>query len=531
MDYYKLAIDNVSKYGDTDIFPFPIENALFFDKPEETKKILEDISKNFDKWIIDYPVNVVKSCIPVGLSGFRWATMIDPIWNLYFLYEVLKISKDIEKKRLPTDKDCVFSYRINLDQSTGKLFNTSCNWYKFYETAKEKAKDHKYVIKIDISDFYTRIYHHKLENSLLRSTSNNISVKRIMKILTEISGNASYGLPIGGNASRILAEALLNSFDQLLALKKIEFCRYVDDYIIFAESKEEAYKLLTWCAEYLLRNEGLTLQKNKTQIINSTEFISQATIVLEGEDDENKKERASFMRVNIKYDPYSLTADDDYKELKSKLSHFDINSLIKTEIRKSRIHHSFGKQLLSSINILQGEAFNLAFNTIASNLESFYPIFPSVMHLANRKLLDCDEVTINYFMDTINDLIFTKSYITQTDNNAAYAVRILSLKNNERNVQAIYEIYSQTDSLLLRTNCMYAMINLNNHYWLSDLKSRFSTFSQWERRAFIASSYFLTDEGSHWRKNIKSSFNPFESLIEKWLGDKNPAVKNWKLPI
>jgi hypothetical protein len=31
MDYYSLALNNISMQGDTDIFPFPIENALFYD--------------------------------------------------------------------------------------------------------------------------------------------------------------------------------------------------------------------------------------------------------------------------------------------------------------------------------------------------------------------------------------------------------------------------------------------------------------------------------------------------------------------
>ena len=34
-DFYKMAVSNISKRGDTDIFPFPIENALFYDKPED----------------------------------------------------------------------------------------------------------------------------------------------------------------------------------------------------------------------------------------------------------------------------------------------------------------------------------------------------------------------------------------------------------------------------------------------------------------------------------------------------------------
>lgn len=100
MDFYNLAIKNISTHGDTDIFPYPIENALFFDMPDKVKNLLDDIDKNFDKWLSKYPIDTIKTCIPVGYTGFRWATLIDPLWNAYLLSEVLKISDKIEASRI-----------------------------------------------------------------------------------------------------------------------------------------------------------------------------------------------------------------------------------------------------------------------------------------------------------------------------------------------------------------------------------------------------------------------------------------------
>ena len=95
-DLFDHSIDNISRYGDTDIFPFPIENSVFYDKKEEVKKLLQKIDKEYDTYIEDYPVEKHSSCIPVGIGGYRWATQIDPIWNAYFLYLVLTIHQDIE---------------------------------------------------------------------------------------------------------------------------------------------------------------------------------------------------------------------------------------------------------------------------------------------------------------------------------------------------------------------------------------------------------------------------------------------------
>ncbi len=531
MDFHSLAIKNISMHGDTDIFPYPIENALFYDMPDQVKAILNDIDSHFDSWLSQYPVESIKTCVPVGYTGFRWASLIDPIWNAYLLSSVLKIAEKIETSRIPIEKNLIFSYRVKYDLETGKIFNNDINWRLFYNTAINYAENYSYVVRFDISDFYNRVYHHRLENALIRTNADRETIKRIMSIIQATSNNVSYGLPIGGNASRILAEILLNSMDQMMHSKKMKFCRFVDDYILFADSKEDAYIKLNWCADYLLRNEGLALQKSKTVIQSKAEFISHAKATIEGEEGDINKDRSSFLRLHIHYDPYSSTADLDYQELKERLSQFDIVSLMKSEVKKSKIHQAFSKQLLNAVSYLEEPSLSLAFNVISSNLEMLYPIFPSVMQLTYRKLLKCDEQTVNLVINNLCNLVEVDSYLIQTDNNASYVARVLSLVNSENTIQAIVKLESMATSTLVKTNCLCAIANLNNYFWLSDLKSRFSTLTKWERRAFIASSYYLGDEGKHWRDNTKDQFTKFELLIRDWVASKSPNQSNWKLPL
>ncbi len=53
--YFKRALANVIKHGDTDIFPFPIENHLFFDKQSEVVALLHDIHSDFEGSLSKYP--------------------------------------------------------------------------------------------------------------------------------------------------------------------------------------------------------------------------------------------------------------------------------------------------------------------------------------------------------------------------------------------------------------------------------------------------------------------------------------------
>jgi len=530
---FKLAVQNIGSHGDTDIFPFPVENALFYDNPKAIETILEQISKNFATFCSKYPVDYNSSCIPVGQFGFRLASQIDPIWNAYYLSRVLHIGENIEKARLPVEKEAIFSYRFNPDLETGKLFSQTVSWRKFIEKTIELAglETFSHVVKLDISDFYSRIYHHRLENAITRISTDHAVNKEIKSILQDLSANASYGLPVGGNASRILAELLLNSIDQMLFGKRIRFCRYVDDFVLFAKTKEDGFRILNLCADYLMKNEGLAIQKTKTQIISTAEYITQTKHFLEGDETQPSKEKADFMNLHIYYDPYSETAQEDYDALKEKLAKFDVNKLIKEEIRKSRIHQALGKQLLNAVAYLEGEELGLALNTIASNFGIFYPIFPSVIQVASKKISDAPSPYKEDFIKSICGLIEQGSYITQGENNSAYVARLLSKSNLEEADQVLISMHASSTSPLVRSNCIYAMTNKRVHYWLSSLRPSFITMSRAERRAFIIASYILGDEGSHWRKHSTANFSEFEIVVRDWAASKFQSNPNWMMPL
>jgi len=41
-----------------------------------------------------------------------------------------------------------------------------------------------------------------------------------------------------------------------------------------------------------------------------------------------------------------------------------------------------------------------------------------------------------------------------------------------------------------------------------------------ERNAFIVASYYLGDEGKHWRTHIKHSLSPMENVIREWYSER-----------
>jgi hypothetical protein len=539
-DSYKMAISNIAKKGDTDIFPFPVENPLFYDKPAEIERLLQDIERNYNKLTTTAPIECIKTCVPVGYTGFRWATLIDPVWNAYFLAEVLKISEQIEAKRIPVEGNSIFSYRIKFDEEAGTLFDHDVNWRAFYRQAGEFSGEYKYVITFDIADFYNRIYHERLRSVLHTEVgADGNLVDRIMDLISRIAtGNDSYGLPIGGNASRILAEALLIRSDNFMKEKGIKFCRFVDDYIVFADSLGNAYSILNSCADYFQRTMGLSLQKNKTTIMTRSEFKLHIKSVFDEIESDKDSARTSILNLKLTLDPYAATADEDLRDLKDKIDGSGLIRLLKSECRKTKINQMFGKQLVRAVKFLDEENLPKAFDVLSHNFEKLYPIFPVVMRTTYKTLLDCkDQAKINDFIDKIAELVDNNSYIIQSDNNASYAIRVLSLVKSKRSEQAISILFerlsgdSTYSSPLLRMNAIYAMTNHGNSGWLSGMLQAFPKLSPWERRAVVASAAFLGDTGNTWRSTFRNYFTPVENLIADWTFEQYASKQNWKLPL
>lgn len=134
----ELAVKNIATHGDTDIFPYPSENHLLHDSPDDFVKILIEIDKKFDEYLLSIPVLTSKNLSAVGYSGFRYGTQIDPLWNAYLLALTLTIATDLEKKR--ASNNIVFSYRFEPNEETGSLFNKSVGWHEFQNAAIENAK-------------------------------------------------------------------------------------------------------------------------------------------------------------------------------------------------------------------------------------------------------------------------------------------------------------------------------------------------------------------------------------------------------
>ncbi len=273
-----LSVQNVLKEGLTDIFPHPSELKLLKNKAFQrfiTANVVHCVEGNsLDSLDVSQIEHVLLS--KGGPFDFRRCGLIQPLDTIKYLAVALLFADELEKVRPLKAKNIVFSYRFK--PGKGYLFDPKYNitMFKKYVSQKTRQKDTKVLVTCDIANYYDRLNLHRLESILLSLNFDKTRVKQLNELLLFWANRNSYSLPVGSNASRILAEAALLEVDNYLLSIGVKFCRFVDDYRLFAPNALTAHYWLTQLIERLWI-EGLSINQLKTKIEDVSELVKSET--------------------------------------------------------------------------------------------------------------------------------------------------------------------------------------------------------------------------------------------------------------
>ena len=194
------SIHHLLKHGDTDIFPYPLEFKFFADYHAEIAKFMAALD------ISNYrSMSALESLVPKSRYNFRVAHQLYPTDTVLFTAAVYSIVSDLESSRLSISEG-PFSYRC-IPNADFDLFAEDCrfgDWLKAqYWRMRFSQEKYTHVIEADISEFYQRVYHHRLENSIAAVTTNQPIARFLKAFISDVRARQSFGIPVGGNASRV----------------------------------------------------------------------------------------------------------------------------------------------------------------------------------------------------------------------------------------------------------------------------------------------------------------------------------------
>ena len=128
-----------------------------------------------------------------------------------------------------------------------------------------------WFLKGDIHHYFPSIDHEALKKIIRRTVRDKDTLWLIDTIIDE-SGFPGVGLPIGTLTSQLFANIYLDAFDHymkdILGIK--HYLRYMDDFIVFGNSKSELRSIFDLARRWLKTNLNLTLN-HKTRIIPDAE--------------------------------------------------------------------------------------------------------------------------------------------------------------------------------------------------------------------------------------------------------------------
>lgn len=525
----RFSIKNIISEGLTDIFPRPYEVDLLKDKKFEDKvfnHLKESIEKAIDENTPEADRLQTLKVHPIAhvlypkkeAFDFRKCALIDPLDTLKYSSLVLLIATDIEKARIKKSNKNAFSYRLKPEDRGKTLFDKEYNFTSFntHTAEKTKKKDVKILVKCDISNFYDRLNLHRLESSLLSITKKRNVVKLINELLLFWANRDSYGLPVGSNASRILAESLLIDIDKYLISHQVKFCRYVDDYRLFAPDAKTAHYWLTLLIERL-SIEGLFMNQSKTIIEDVTEKIKTQENKNESKDEEveiNIQKEANKNEKKL-ISGYSGTIPTKFRNSSeneiTKIEKTDSTNIIKT-VEESRV--ILPEQFREYCKVILYQKLYTKFKKLPELLNNFPQFTPYVIDLIIKHRDKLPIEVKNYlkseFSNWINSPdIYLPEYI------AISIVKLLSIEDykDSRTLFDYYRNLKRNAGSYIGRTTLESLENIINRGEVLEIRQYYNRADLWEKRQIvkIVGNHLHKEEKNAWFKNIK--MNESEDLF------------------
>jgi len=522
-----FAREHIEKYYDSDFFPRPVDFEALWANWDEV--VAELTSKNIQKLTVSTP-RMLAAPKP-GLT-YRVVHQLEPLDSLVYTALVASICERVEAARPKVSARIACSYRIA--KAEGSFFASGTGWTEFTEKTEELAADFEWVLSFDISDFYNQIYLHRLNNAIeyvdpkLKDVATDIE-----QFITAMNSKASQGIPVGPAASIVLAEAVLLDVDTFIEASGLSHTRYVDDFRVFSDSRDELGKLLENVTVYLYEAHRLSIATEKTALEEAAVFVSDR---LHSDDAE---EREELMDVLEGFSPYSQDFDEEEDDDdESWMWRDDGDDEEDVEVVGRADTSDVVEAMIDALDkVLDSERLDLGISRavvrtarrnkvgelatpLLGNLSFFAPIASDVF----------------IYLDSVTDKDFAEEHVALLEAATAldcvkheflrywltwYLARNFTHYPTAKIKRFIYES-SWLELIAI------AAVEEGNLPWIRGLKNKISDHSPRERRAIIYGSKILpADEREAWLKNvINNAVTKFDIWMARWMIGQKTAAKS-----
>jgi hypothetical protein len=498
------ALGALQFHGYTDFFPPPPELDIIEKNWTEYKDFVCDL--DLSKYT---PTRGADLAAPKSAKYLRWATLLNPQDLLIYTAVVLAIRSDIGRGRIPLRENRLFSFRCE-SAPEHALYSRHPSHEEFQSEIVRRARSltpGSFIGIADITDFYPRLNQHDVKaalDDLLKGTKKGKYADFLDRFLRSIARDSmSYGIPVGPAASRPLAEAALIEIDTHLCIKKIDFVRYIDDFILFANNKSMAQWAIRQLGDTLHKHLGLSLQTSKTDVLPVARFLSKFEVT----DDAKANVEQQFLDI-VDQEFYEIDSFDELsEEQKETISLVDVEQILKDELEREETNYKIVAFILSKLSAL-GRT-DIA-KVVLDHLGLLYP----VAHAVRDFFLDFDQLSASdqkSFGDEVLRVIEEDADDAAPEYYAVWILDIFARNASWNHANRLVSIFNSTESDLVRRYAALAVGSCGKRAHIAALKDKFESSSSLTKSAIIIASKGLpSTERNHWRKTLHlSSFEEF----------------------
>lgn len=535
--HFERAAREIAEHGDNDTLPFDVDIRFCRDEAQALASIaygfysdLRDskaIKDNHER-ITGLHVYSERLLAPSGPTGFRVITKIHLFWNIYLNGLAIAIAEALEPRRSAK----VHSYRF-MESGDKDLFDYTRSWRSFKEETVQKASalpEHAVIVQTDISSFYEHVSHHYIEN-LINSLGGDATAvsKQVNALLSKLFAGRSFGLPVGGQGARILAELFLNEVDTAMEAKGILGYRYVDDYVLIAANTAEAYRALGILAHCLM-DYGLSLNKSKTVFLSAKHYCDYVAAQLGGDDEEAAKLR----KIDLKFDPYSDSPEADYDSLVETVGTLEVRQLLNRELEKALPDTFLVTQIGRTIRLHEPSvAIEITATLLKqNNLHAFRSSFSTIMRGIANLRGDARFSAVHAAVDQLLDQLPTHSaHLLKADTSLLHYLRCLRFQRTTVRASFVSDLFERTQLDVVRRACIDCWRGWNDAVAFNHLRNRWQQLSPECQRLYWLTSFRFGDEGDKARQQAKRAVAQYWELgVELPFDEERDKAKLAKHP-
>ncbi|MDP1696088.1 MAG: reverse transcriptase/maturase family protein [archaeon] len=253
-----------------------INNLILAWRKARKHKTKKDYVKEFEKDTLGSLLKLQKELLEQTYSPQPLVTFIlrDP--------KTRKISKSAFRDRIIHHAivniiEPIFDKRFIYDSCANRIGKGNLFALKRFDEFKRKVSQNNtrecFVLKADIKHYFQEVNHEVLLKIIERRMNDKEVICLIKKILANLAvnrgGERQKSMPLGNLTSQFFANVYLNELDYFIKhkLKVKYYLRYVDDFVILHENKEQIKEWKEQIDEFLRNCLKIELHPDKSRII------------------------------------------------------------------------------------------------------------------------------------------------------------------------------------------------------------------------------------------------------------------------